>query len=277
MAVARRTRVFVCRPAACWLRCMPGRDAHPRRRLDDRRPGLQRRAGLRRCRRDNAPRPGDGAELDGRRRDGASRRPRRSPGRDYVVLVADVYGRACARRTPKRPAPGERAEWRPPELRARMQKAVEVLKAQAGKAPLDARQSARSASASAARRCWNWRAAARARRRGEPAMAGWIPRSPAAGAVTRTPVLVLNGADDKGVSRDDIARLRGGNERRRVPTGSSSISAARCTASRKPTRAATPTATAATTTDSAAKRAYRMMRRLLRANGSPHPTRVLSP
>ncbi|RBI95657.1 dienelactone hydrolase family protein, partial [Xanthomonas oryzae pv. oryzae] len=71
--------------------------------------------------------------------DSAVSKAKQLAGDEYVVLVADVYGKG------KRPANDSEAgqfagalKKDPPELRARALTAVEVLKAQAGKAPLDA-------------------------------------------------------------------------------------------------------------------------------------------
>ncbi|WP_369943855.1 dienelactone hydrolase family protein [Xanthomonas medicagonis] len=127
-------------------------------------------------------------------------------GDDYVVLVADVYGKG------KRPANDTEAgqfagalKKDPPTLRARALKAVEVLKAQAGKAPLDASR------IGAVGFCFGGTTVLELVRAGAP-LAGVVSLhgglstpSPAASGSAKTPLLVLNGADDKSVSRDDIA------------------------------------------------------------------------
>ena len=60
-------------------------------------------------------------------------------GDDYVVLVADVYGKGVRPKTDAEAGPvATKLRNDRPVLRARALKAVEVLKEQAGKAPLDA-------------------------------------------------------------------------------------------------------------------------------------------
>jgi dienelactone hydrolase len=129
-------------------------------------------------------------------------------GDDYVVLVADVYGKG---RQPKDSAEAGklagslRGEDRGP-LRARMQAAVDTLRAQAGSAPLDADR------IGALGFCFGGSAALELARSGAD-LAGVVSLHGglAAGAQSataerlRTPVLVLNGADDKAV---DDAQIR---------------------------------------------------------------------
>ena len=129
-------------------------------------------------------------------------------GRDYVVLVADVYGKG---RQPKdageagKLAGGLRGEDRGP-LRARIEGAVATLKAQAGKAPLDA------AKIGAFGFCFGGSTVLELARAGAD-LAGVVSLhgglSPGAKSKTaeaiQASVLVLNGADDKGVSDADIA------------------------------------------------------------------------
>ncbi len=139
--------------------------------------------------------------------DDALERAKAIAGDDYVVLVADVYGKD---RQPKDQAEAGklagalRGEDRGP-LRARMQAAVETLKAQAGRAPLDA------ARIGAFGFCFGGSAALELARAGAE-LAGVVSlhgglapgtRSPTAARV-KAPVLVLNGADDKAVDDAQI-------------------------------------------------------------------------
>ena len=128
-------------------------------------------------------------------------------GKDYVVLVADVYGKG---NRPKdageagKLAGGLRGEDRS-VLRARIDGAVAALKAQAGKAPLQADK------LGAFGFCFGGSTVLELAREGG-GLAGVVSlhgglapgkQSPTADRV-RTPVLVLNGADDKAVSDADI-------------------------------------------------------------------------
>ncbi|CAD2248026.1 dienelactone hydrolase family protein [Xanthomonas arboricola pv. corylina] len=138
--------------------------------------------------------------------DSAVTKAKQLAGDDYVVLVADVYGKG------KRPANDSEAgqfagalKKDPPTLRARALKAVDVLKAQAGKAPLDASR------IGAVGFCFGGTTVlelvrAGAQLAGVVSLHGGIATpSPAAAGSARTPLLVLNGADDKSVSKADIA------------------------------------------------------------------------
>ena len=128
-------------------------------------------------------------------------------GKDYVVLVADVYGKG---NRPKdageagKLAGGLRGEDRS-VLRARIDGAVGALKAQAGKAPLQADK------LGAFGFCFGGSTVLELAREGA-GLAGVVSlhgglapgkQSPTADRV-RTPVLVLNGADDKAVPDADI-------------------------------------------------------------------------
>ncbi|WP_372015403.1 dienelactone hydrolase family protein [Pseudoxanthomonas sp. 10H] len=138
--------------------------------------------------------------------DDAVETARRVAGDDYVVLVADVYGSQVR---PKDSAEAGRIAGAlrgdRPLLRARTAKAVEVLKAQAGRAPVDA------ARIGALGFCFGGTAALELARAGLPlggvvSLHGGLgtPTPAAAGATVKAPVLVLNGAADKAVSQDDI-------------------------------------------------------------------------
>lgn len=133
----------------------------------------------------------------------------RMAGRDYVVLVADVYGKdvlpANAQEAGKAAMAlkGDRAT-----LRARMRKAVDVLRAQAGSAPVDARH------VGAFGFCFGGTAVLELVRSGVPLdgavtlHAGLDVATPAAPGSIRAPLLVLNGAADKAVPREDVAKLQ---------------------------------------------------------------------
>jgi dienelactone hydrolase len=59
-------------------------------------------------------------------------------GKDYVILVADVYGSAVRPKSPEEAGAASKAMYaRRADLRARVNAALDQLKAQAGKAPLD--------------------------------------------------------------------------------------------------------------------------------------------
>ena len=142
--------------------------------------------------------------------DDAVERAKAVAGTDYVVLVADVYGKG------NRPedageagklAGSLRGDDRGP-LRARIEGAVATLKAQAGSAPLDASR------IGAFGFCFGGSTVLELARAGAD-LAGIVSlhgglapgaKSTTAAAV-KTPVLVLNGADDKSVPDSDILAL----------------------------------------------------------------------
>jgi len=126
-------------------------------------------------------------------------------GTEYVVLVADVYGKTV------RPANNAEAGAAAQPLlanrqilRTRAAAALDALKAQAGSAPLDANKIA------AVGFCFGGSTVLEMARAGLP-LAGVVslhgglstPLPAAAGSAT-VPVLVLNGAADTAVSREDI-------------------------------------------------------------------------
>lgn len=127
-------------------------------------------------------------------------------GDDYVVLVADVYGSKIRPKDDKeagKVAGPLRADR--PKLRARIQEAVKVLKAQAGKAPVDAGK------IGALGYCFGGSTVLELVRGGSE-LAGVVSFHgglstdlPAQDDGVRTPVLVLNGADDRGITDQDIA------------------------------------------------------------------------
>jgi dienelactone hydrolase len=129
-------------------------------------------------------------------------------GDDYVVLVADVYGKNV------RPMDNEAAAAASKPLRenrtllrARADAALQALKAQAGKAPLDVARIA------AVGFCFGGTTVLEMARAGMP-LAGVVSLhgglstpDPAAAGSGKVPILVLNGAADQGVSAEDIAEF----------------------------------------------------------------------
>ena len=113
----------------------------------------------------------------------------RIAGDDYVVLVADVYGKGVRPKDNQEAGQVAGALRKDlPALRTRALAAVEALKAQAGKAPLDPSR------IGALGFCFGGTTVL------ELARAG----TPLAGATVKAPVLVLNGAADRSVANEDI-------------------------------------------------------------------------
>jgi dienelactone hydrolase len=128
--------------------------------------------------------------------------------RDYVVLVADVYGRAVRPKSQQEAGAAAGAlKANRPTLRLRMRKAVEVLRAQAPSAPIDARH------VGVFGFCFGGTAALELLRSGAALdgvvtlHAGLDAPMRAAPRSAHSPVLVLNGASDRSVSRKDVADL----------------------------------------------------------------------
>jgi len=138
--------------------------------------------------------------------DSAIAKAKQLAGDDYVVLVADVYGKGVRPKTDAEAGPvATKLRNDRPVLRARALKAIEVLKAQAGKTPLDASR------IGAVGFCFGGTTVLEMARAGAP-LAGVVSLHgglgsplPAKAGGTHPSVLVLNGADDKGVSKADIA------------------------------------------------------------------------
>ncbi|WP_243350633.1 dienelactone hydrolase family protein [Stenotrophomonas acidaminiphila] len=130
----------------------------------------------------------------------------RIAGDDYVVLVADVYGSAVRPKDDAEAAAASRPlRENRAVLRARARAALDALKAQAGKAPLDASRIA------AVGFCFGGSTVLEMARAGMP-LAGVVSLhgglstpSPAAEGSAKVPMLVLNGAADRGVTAEDIA------------------------------------------------------------------------
>ncbi|KRG83027.1 MULTISPECIES: dienelactone hydrolase family protein [Stenotrophomonas] len=130
----------------------------------------------------------------------------RIAGDDYVVLVADVYGSAVRPKDDAEAAAASRPlRENRAVLRARARAALDALKAQAGKAPLDASRIA------AVGFCFGGSTVLEMARAGMP-LAGVVSLhgglstpSPAAAGSAKVPMLILNGAADRGVTAEDIA------------------------------------------------------------------------
>ena len=82
-------------------------------------------------------------------------------GKDYVILLADVYGRGVRPKNADEAGKASGAAGSDPAaLRSHIRAALATLRASGGKAPWMPSTSARSASASAGWSRWSWRAAA---------------------------------------------------------------------------------------------------------------------
>ena len=135
--------------------------------------------------------------------DAAVAQARDVAGDDYVILVADMYGKDA------QPKDSDEAQARTKALyadvatmRARAAKAVDVLAAQAGSAPLDA------ARIGAFGYCFGGASVLELARSGAE-LAGIVTfhgglstTLPAQPGAVKTPLLVLNGADDRGTAPD---------------------------------------------------------------------------
>ncbi len=143
--------------------------------------------------------------------DSAVEKAKEIAGEDYVVLVADVYG------TGVRPKDAAEAGAQVREvysdggvaLRARVEAAIDVLKAQAGKAPIDATR------IGALGFCFGGSAVLELARAGSDISGGVVSLHggldtylPATGNAIRTSILVLNGADDSSVSAQNIVDFK---------------------------------------------------------------------
>ena len=130
-------------------------------------------------------------------------------GTKFVILVADMYGKGVR---PKDDA-AARAQVKtlyadPATLRARANKALAVLRAQAGQAPLD------GARIGAIGFCFGGATALELARSGAD-LAGVVSFHgsldtplPAKAGTVKTSLLVLNGADDRNTSADDIVNFQ---------------------------------------------------------------------
>lgn len=124
-------------------------------------------------------------------------------GSAYVILVADVYGKGVRPKDDAAAMAQTKKMYADlPGLRARVAKAVDVLKAQAGKAPLDV------ARIGAIGYCFGGSSVLEFAR-GGGVLAGIVTfhgalqtTMPAAADAIKTPLLVLNGADDSYTASD---------------------------------------------------------------------------
>lgn len=124
-------------------------------------------------------------------------------GDDYVILVADVYGKGVRPKDDAAAMAQTKKMYADlPALRARVAKAVEVLKSQAGRAPLDV------AKIGAIGYCFGGSSVLEFARGGGK-LAGIVTfhgalasTMPAPANAIKTPLLVLNGADDSYTAGD---------------------------------------------------------------------------
>ncbi|HJR74241.1 MAG TPA: dienelactone hydrolase family protein [Luteimonas sp.] len=128
-------------------------------------------------------------------------------GDDYVIFIADVYGKSVRPKNAKEAGEQVRKSYSDggTTLRARAQGAVDTLKAQAGKLPLDASK------IGAFGFCFGGSVALELARSGSDIKGGVVSLHggleayvPVNGGKINTPVLVLNGADDAGVTDENI-------------------------------------------------------------------------
>lgn len=135
--------------------------------------------------------------------DSAVAKAKQVAGSEYVVLVVDMYGKGIRPKNPDQAMAQVKALRAAPMLmRARMLVALDTLKAQAGKAPLDA------AKIGAFGYCFGGSSVLELAR-GGAALAGVVTfhgglgtSMPAKAGAVKTPLLVLNGADDQGTAGD---------------------------------------------------------------------------
>lgn len=128
-------------------------------------------------------------------------------GDDYVILIADVYGKGVRPKNGKEAGEQVRKSYSDggTTLRARAKAAVDTLKAQAGRLPLDASK------IGAFGFCFGGSVALELARSGSDIKGGVVSLHgglegyvPVDGGKINTPVLVLNGADDSGVTDENI-------------------------------------------------------------------------
>ena len=135
--------------------------------------------------------------------DSAIAKARHIAGNDYVVLVADVYGKGVRpKNSDEAMAQVKKMYADRKRLRARANKALEVLKAQAGTAPLDATK------LGAIGYCFGGATVLELARSGADIAGvatfhgGLDTSMPAKKGAVKASVLVLNGADDQGTAGD---------------------------------------------------------------------------
>lgn len=138
--------------------------------------------------------------------DSAIEKAKTIAGDKFVVLLVDMYGVDTRPTDFKSASTAARAVYADPgQMRGRIAQAVEVLRAQAGTAPLDVDH------VGAIGFCFGGSTVLELARSGAAVSGvvsfhGGLKTSiPAAEGNVHTPILVLNGADDTNVSADDIA------------------------------------------------------------------------
>jgi len=140
----------------------------------------------------------------------AVERAKELAGKRYVILLADYYGKGAQPkdRTDAAQLAGQLRGGDRAALRARIRSAVATLRAQAGHAPLDAGR------IGAFGFCLGGTTVLELARGGDQ-LAGVVTlhgdlsaNTRAAPGSARTPLLILNGADDKAVSADDISAFQ---------------------------------------------------------------------
>lgn len=128
-------------------------------------------------------------------------------GDDYVILIADVYGKGVRPKNAKEAGEQARKSYSDggTTLRARAQAAVDALKAQAGKLPLDASK------IGAFGFCFGGSVALELARSGSELSGGVVSFHggietylPTEGNKINTSILVLNGAEDSSVTDENI-------------------------------------------------------------------------
>lgn len=124
-------------------------------------------------------------------------------GDDYVVLVVDMYGKGVRPKDPAEALAQVKKMYADiPMMRARINKSVEVLRAQAGKAPLD------PAKIAALGFCFGGSSVLELARSGADIAGvvtfhgGLATSMPAKSGAIKAPLLILNGADDKNTAPD---------------------------------------------------------------------------
>jgi dienelactone hydrolase len=137
--------------------------------------------------------------------DSAVEKAKAIAGKEYVVLLVDMYGKDVRPTDFSSASAAAKAVYADPEqMRGRILRAVDILRAQAGKAPLDASK------LGAIGFCFGGSTVLELARAGAPVSGvvsfhgGLKTALPAGKDDIRAPVLVLNGQDDTNVSADDI-------------------------------------------------------------------------
>ena len=130
-------------------------------------------------------------------------------GTQYVILVADVYGKGVRPKDDAAAMAQVKTLYADRSvLRARADKALQVLKSQAGRAPLDVNR------LGALGFCFGGATVLELARSGAKVAGvvtfhgGLATSMPAKAGVIKAPLLILNGADDKNATPEDIAGLQ---------------------------------------------------------------------